>query len=323
LQTPLHIALGCDDTFAPHAGVVIQSVLNSNQDNEDTIFHIVSFSLSDLNRTRLSSIGDTQHSKIIFYSLPSNKLAALPPCHLTLNAYLRLILPELLHQLERVIYLDCDVLVLKSLRPLWEVTFEKDTLVAACEDIYSLYAKLGNHQLLYFFNSLGMKPGEKYFNSGVLLIDLNAWREHDITDKAIQWGITHQKLIRHADQDILNVICKNRVHYLSLEWNLSIHMILRTYHIDTCTVSEREAAISPAVIHYVGERKACSLEHPLPYQKQYIRVVKQTPWRTGFIAPLNFSKQFLRYKRVVKLLLLTAKRNITELLFGFRNYIKI
>ncbi|RYD24103.1 MAG: glycosyltransferase family 8 protein [Verrucomicrobiaceae bacterium] len=299
MHDPIQIAFGCDEAFAPHAGVVIQSILHNSPREDHFVFNVVTTALSDQARQRLLAISESSRSSLRVHALDISNLKNLPACHLTTNAYLRMFLPELLPDLERVIYLDCDLLAVASLRPLWEIRLRPGAIAAACEDIYSIFAKLGDTKLRDFLDSLGIKNGESYFNSGVMLMDLAGWRAHSITAKACEWGVANPDLIRHADQDILNVMLQGRVHYLPLRWNLSIHMIHRV-NSRSCTTHEKEAAEDPAIIHFVGSNKANSLENPMPYQSEYLDRLAQTPWAEDFIPAQSIRQKFVRLRRRIK-----------------------
>jgi lipopolysaccharide biosynthesis glycosyltransferase len=317
VSAPIQIALGCDEAFVPHAAVVIRSILHNSPKEDHLVFNVVTTGLSEKTLVRLSKVAESDRSCLRIHALNASNLKNLPPCHLTLNAYLRIFLPELLPDLERVIYLDCDLLPIASLRPLWETRLRPGAIAAACEDIYSIYAKLGNEDLIAFFDALGMKTGESYFNSGVILMDLDGWRDQSVTEKACNWGTENPELIRHADQDILNVILKGSVHYLPLKWNLSIHMIDRANRIGgatDCTTDEKAATEDPAIIHFVGHHKGNSLETPMPYQRQYLRRLAETPWAGDFIPAQSGLQKYIRIKRLTKRFLLAKRAQLTDLL---------
>lgn len=317
MSDPIQIAFGCDEVFAPHAGVVIQSILHSSAPKDYFVFNVVATALSDKTRRRLLKIAETSRSVVQFHTFPESHLSNLPSSRLTKNAYLRIFLPELLPELIRVIYLDCDLLAVGSLRPLWEIQLRPGAVAAACEDIYSIYAKLGDDDMLRFFKSLGMTPHESYFNSGVILMDLVEWRTQSITEKACEWGSANPDLIRNADQDILNIILEGIVHYLPLKWNLSIHMIDRVLRAESFTVHEREATDDPVIIHFVGSNKPNLLETPMPYQREYLKRLAQTPWADDFIPTQSTHQKFVRLRRQIKRFF-QAKRQMVAGLFGAR-----
>lgn len=315
MPDPIQIAFGCDEAFAPHAGVVIRSILHNSSPEDHIVFNVVTTALSDETRGRLLKVAESNRSCLRIHALDASNLTDLPACHLTPNAYLRIFLPQLLPDLKRVIYLDCDLLPVASLRSLWETQLRPGSLAAACEDIYSIYAKLGNNDLREFFDSLGFTEGESYFNSGVILMDLAGWRTQSITAKACSWGTANQNLIRHADQDILNVILEGRVHYLPLRWNLSIHMIDRASRATDCTSHEKEASDDPAIIHFVGGNKPNSLETPMPYQREYLKMLSQTPWADDFIPAQSTRQKCVRSRRLIRQFF-QAKRAMITRFFG-------
>ncbi len=113
--------------------------------------------------------------------------------------YIRLMLPNILSG-ERVIYLDCDLIVQKDLCGLYNENLNGYALgVAGVE-------RIEDSLELNFFESLGFNREAKYFNSGVILIDLDKWRETDIIQRSIEFANKYPTKLKTADQTILNYL---------------------------------------------------------------------------------------------------------------------
>lgn len=153
--------------------------------------------------------------------------------NISYTVFLRYFIPQLVAE-ERVLYLDCDLVVSQDLTPLFTMDMQGYPL-AAVKD-------LGGQ---VYFN-------EHVFNSGVLLIDNKQWKEENMTRHLIEMtNEWHDKVIQD-DQSILNMVFKDR--WLALENNynfVTIHQMFSDYPLDHPTY--------PAVIHYLTERKPWSI----------------------------------------------------------------
>lgn len=146
------------------------------------------------------------------------------------------ILPD---SVRRILYLDADVLVLASLRPLWESDLG-DKVLGAVLDGLDAALKSGEPR----WNQVP-RVGD-YFNSGVLLIDIEKWRAHRIPDRAIAYLDTHPSS-PFPDQDALNVACNGLWKPLDPKWNHQSHV--------TRSFKDMEPAERPAIVHFVTEMK--------------------------------------------------------------------
>lgn len=118
---------------------------------------------------------------------------------------------EYIADCDKVLYLDIDVLVRDSLKPLWDTDLG-DNWLGACIDLFV------ERQNAYK-QKIGMADGEYYFNAGVLLINLKKWRQHDIFKMACEWVEQYKDVMQYQDQDILNGLFKGGVCYANSRFN--------------------------------------------------------------------------------------------------------
>lgn len=124
-------------------------------------------------------------------------------------ASFRLLLPELLPELDRVLYLDCDIIVRQDMGRLWEETDLRDNYIGA---VYEAAIERQAER----FHALGCDPG-RYFNSGVLLMNLRQMREEHVTERLLE--ACRVPYLEFPDQDALNQVCRGRVLPLSPLYN--------------------------------------------------------------------------------------------------------
>jgi len=146
----------------------------------------------------------------------------------------RFIIPDVLkNETYKILYIDSDILCLKSIRPLYNyeltnyivgVISDDDIMKKAVKDLYPI-------------NS------ENYFNAGVLLINTKKWTENNITDLCMK-TINHGSIYRFADQDVLNILLENKTLQLPIKYNTKIQIT---------TFCKEEKAIAPytVLLHYV------------------------------------------------------------------------
>ena len=131
---------------------------------------------------------------------------------------------------EQALYLDCDIVVTRDLSEIFAVDLGSHPLGAVRD--------LGGE--VYF--------GEQIFNSGVLLINVNYWRENDIAGQLIEMTDNLHDKVTQDDQSILNMLFENRWMELPFAYNcITLHTTFSDY--------EPEKGLYPPVIHYLTERK--------------------------------------------------------------------
>ena len=163
------------------------------------------------------------------------------------TTFARLYLGEILPpDRSRVLYLDCDLLVTGDLQDLWSTDLRGRILAAVSEPTQPVLANPRTYQRLH---DRHLDPSMPYFNAGVLMIDLDAWRRAHIGDRALSYLAQHRPPL--MDQDALNAVVSGRWLELDPMWNVI------TYWFRSRTRQRRYEAIlrRARIIHYVGHRK--------------------------------------------------------------------
>lgn len=163
--------------------------------------------------------------------------------------YYRLLAPCFLPQkLHRILYLDPDILVINSLKPLWE-TDMKGRLFAAA-------AHTGKTNLANNINQVRLGTTHKYFNSGVLLINLDQGRKEILPEEIFRYAGEHAKELLLPDQDILNAVFGSRT--LELDdylWNYDARNY-STYLLRSGGVCDMDWVMgNTGILHFCGKTK--------------------------------------------------------------------
>jgi lipopolysaccharide biosynthesis glycosyltransferase len=188
--------------------------------------------------------------------------------------YFRLMIGSLFPELDRLLYLDCDLVVRKSLRPLWNTPLCGKTL-GAVED-QGRDEKLAREKRL-----LGADP---YLNSGVLLVDLDAWRGRESERRFIEFARENRDLPRNwHDQSLLNAVLKDEVLFLDRTWNVMVG-------------TPEGIPENPAIVHYTFSKPWKYPYRHVLYADDYWKYRKGTPW--GGKGNLEDIKRLFRAERV-------------------------
>jgi lipopolysaccharide biosynthesis glycosyltransferase len=203
--------------------------------------------------------------------------------HLSRECFYRLMLPELLPSLDKLLYLDCDVMVQSDLTELWQ-QFEASEPVAvkAVQGYGAPYAS--SERGIPHFERYGIAGDNPFFNSGVMCMNLRLWRELHIAERALELatGPTYGDLI-DMDQTALNILLHDRWQRLHPSWNV-MHPI---YHWDQWRESAHKHEIGPLVdelisrpriLHFTGASKPWLRNSNHPKAAQFLEQLDRSGW---------------------------------------------
>lgn len=280
MDNRIHIALATDANYLKHASVMLASLLHHipADDDSDIHVHVLNEHLTDDEKGKLKKLQDTFSFQLHFLDLKSSFLADWKLSRqLWTNAiYYRLALPSILPEVDRVIYLDCDIVVLDNIRKLWETDLSGYSIAAAPVPVKKSYQE-----------TLGLNPEFRYFNSGVMVFDLKKMRETQTEKKFIEIYKRQGETLKYPDQDILNLAYeKDGYKMLQLRWNLTSHFY-RNNPKDTpeFPIEEiKEALSNPAVAHYTGRHKPWNVFQGCrhPYWEYYWKYLKLSPFSAEY-----------------------------------------
>lgn len=180
------------------------------------------------------------------------------------STYFRLLLGELLPKsVERVLYLDSDILVTQDITPLWHEDLQGCVLGAVQQStVQVLKAAYGAGQC----RAMGVDPDAPYLNSGMLLIDLVEWRRQGVGVGALALAVQYKHLFHYHDQDALNVALAGTWKRLHPKWNAQYALWIVP---DSTSPHEEGAAAQardmPVILHYTYRLKPWHTrsDHPL------------------------------------------------------------
>lgn len=214
----MHIVCAADANYGAHAGITFSSVLNANV-GEQIHLHLFSDGVTATDITRIAGMARRAGAQLSTYNTKQKldrvlKVPVPKASYISRTMYSRLFLSELLPlEISRAIYLDCDVICVGSLRELWNVG-ETAALLAAVRDVW--IDKRQEHKA-----SLGMPAESTYYNSGVLLINIEAWRRNKVWGRLLDF-LSQREIRNYGDQDIINEVLWREIVELPRRWNVGV-----------------------------------------------------------------------------------------------------
>lgn len=208
-----------DENYLPFAAISISSVLKNCDKNDKYDFYILTENIPQEKKKYLKSF-ESENVKVRFVSV-RNKIKGLITDlekslrdYYTVSIFYRLFIPSLFPLMKKAIYLDSDTIIRGNLRELYDTDIG-DNILAACRD-----EAVSNcpEFIDYVENAVGV-PGEKYFNSGVLVMNLAKMREERIEQKFVDLVKRYNFLTVAPDQDYLNFLSLDKVRYLDKVWD--------------------------------------------------------------------------------------------------------
>lgn len=300
----MNILLSADNNYAPLTGVLIQSLLKNNEKEFDEIsIFVLDGGISSNNKNKLQTICNSFNIKtnlnFIQYGNIEDIVGMKMSTSISFTSYARLFAESLLPKdIDKVLYLDVDAIIVDSLKEVYNLDIS-EYYVAAVEDMGPEYIN----------NFLGLPEFTTHYNAGFLLINLKKWREDNLERKFIDCIVEHNGQVYHNDQGVINIVCKDKILKLSLEYNIhspffevGYDNILKFYGVSEYYTKEigENAIKHPVFIHFVqfvyGRPWFTNAKnHPLRELFDYY--ANQTPWAGEIYTKDNrgFAGKFLSF----------------------------
>lgn len=210
------IVFAVDDNYAPFLSVAIRSILENADDKSFFKFYVLNTGISDKSENKLK-IYNTACSSIEFVCVAERMEELGANIHLrdyfTQAIYYRIFIPDLFPQYDKILYLDSDLVLNENVAELFNIDLEDNILGAVPEEVVSLVEVFSEYS-----EKVIEVPKEKYFNSGLLLINAKEYRKERIEEKFINM-MKRIKYVVAPDQDYLNSLCYGKVKILDTGWN--------------------------------------------------------------------------------------------------------
>ena len=307
-DTRIVVALAFDRNYVAPASVVIRSCLLRHPGHELRFEAVTDGTITSQNCQELARMCEAEGGEINFHIIDNRLLEGLPAVdRFGPIVWSRFFLTDLVGDLPRALYLDSDVLVLDRLDSLWQTDLRGSPLAAVANVVEprdrDRVARLGVEY-----------PGG-FFNSGVILFDLDRMKEEGASAALVEFARSHAESLVWPDQDALNVVFNRRWQPLHPRWNAQNSLWSWRPWADEVfgAQSVDEAVTKPGVRHFEGPTVAKPWHYlsPVPHREAYRNILAQTPWgdepltdrtvTTRLIAHLPDERQLDVYRKLVGL----------------------
>ncbi|ECQ7164294.1 glycosyltransferase [Campylobacter jejuni] len=293
-ESTMHIFFSSNNNYAQHLCVAIASILKNSSRLDNFYFYILDGGIDEGNKKKILYLRTIKDFEIEFIKIDKGLfkecLLSVECPHITQEAYFRFIIPKIKPELDRCIYLDCDVIVEDSLNLLWNMDFENNYILAVEE-----FWRDGRR---YYKNNFSLND---CFNSGVMMINITKWKKNNIVSQLFFKTkiVNLQNKLKWVDQDILNLVFQNKWKKISPRYNAQ-SPIVSYDQLDFLSFQEEliYARYFPVIIHYTGVKpwdENCS--HPMA--DKYFKYLQLTPYG-NVLTPISLNKSPFSASDIVK-----------------------
>ena len=317
----MNIVLASDDNYVPLLTISIVSILENNCNDFDEInVFILNDGISKYNIEKIRNILNKYNCNVDFIKTKNiehlnSKIVSLERDNIaSFTTYSRLFIGSLIpDNIDKIIYLDCDILVINSLKHLWNEDISEYYCAGVLDCCNTTIQKM-----------LGISEEDNYINAGMLYINLKKWREDNIEEKFIKFIMDNQNRYYQHDQGIINNTFKDNIKIISPKYNLQSYFQFMSYKvskkfsgIDNDYYSKEiidEARNNPVCLHFY----AADFFRPWQNEKHpYAKLYKKYAQLANFESVIDYSSTFNSKQ---KLFLKVSENNFGDFILGLTPY---
>lgn len=266
----MDIIFATNNSFCQHVAVAILSLLDNNR-NKDITLYLFCINVDEYNLNLIKNLVCNTKVCLKVYPIDGELFQSFPnPGNYSYATYLRLVTASVLSDIDKVLYLDCDLVVNGDISELWNMDIS-DYAAAGVYDTVLSHSIIRDY-IGYDF----IKEG--YFNAGVLLLNLKYFRENHIEKKFFDFLTNHNAKLN--DQDAINAVLHGKIKAIHPKWNCHVgYFAFPPLVIDEQRKYIKQLWENAVIIHFTGPAKPWYIEGVNPYQKIYLYYLKMTPWK--------------------------------------------
>ena len=301
----MNVLYTCDDNYVWIMGISVISLFKNNQHIDELTVYLLGENISNENRKLLQNIAKKYQREICIIDVPQLDIPeTLVSARWPLSAFTRLFSAQMLpDNIERILYLDCDTIVVSDISELEEIDVGNKIFYGVKDCIGKTYKE-----------NIGLLPDDTYVNAGVLLINLILLRKLDIRSSIDAYMRKYIKLINYTDQDILNGVFKGNIGELKAEYDIMTIATVYSYEdivrlrkpTNYYTKEELLDAINkPIIIHYTTNMMIVrpwynNTNHP--FACEFRKYMNESPWSNKELGDMCFNTKSDKIIRIIEIL---------------------
>ena len=278
MDNKINIVFASDNNYAQHTAVAMASVLVNTKVPQKIQFYLIDDEIQQENKEKIIKTVQNLGGNIEFIKIKNSKLE---DCYvsgeLSRASYFRLDIANILDEsIEKIIYLDCDLLVYDDIEKMWQLDMGGKPVAATCDLGIMASARVRKQKNKF----IGLPFDAPYFNAGVLIMDLKKWRDGNYAEAIIALA-TQNKYPNH-DQDALNKFFMNNWQEIPLRWDVIppvFNLFFKILNKPDLRKKAIEAKLNPAIFHYAGGYKPWEYEIHDGFNDKYYEYLKLTEYK--------------------------------------------
>ncbi len=281
------VCLSSNQRYLPYLVTTIQSLIEnaSDSNNYDICILYQEMSLEDQNL-----IKQLQKKNILIRFVNVKPyFASLPDIFQTksyhsINTYNRFFIPLIFKNYDKLLYLDCDLVVKRDVAKLYETELDNNSLAAVIRDRgLCLLSNVSDFWRKYVREVIGLDNVKQYFNAGVLLMNVRQMVREDILSQLLETLEKRVGSLRLNDQDVMNIVFKGRTSFLDVRWNVESSI---TLHVNDWMQKMAASDLfeyltsrgDPWIVHYCGHKKPWNSAYDDPLSTYFWHYARKTPF---------------------------------------------
>lgn len=271
----INIVFASDNNYAQHAAVAMVSILMNTSMSQRIAFFLLDDNIAESVRKKMEATISPWGASLTFIKVDVTSFKDLfVSGQLSRTAYFRLEMAKWLPDtVTKAVYLDCDLLVRDDIVKLWNIDLQGKPLAAVPD--YGIMASSKDWSRKQ--ETLQIHPDDMYFNSGVLVIDIQQWREQKYGEQVETLAKTHD--YQHHDQDALNYLFMRNWQVLPLRWNVIPpiwNMFWKVLLRKRFRISALAARRDIAILHYAGGYKPWEYKEYAAFNHDYYKCLAKS-----------------------------------------------
>ena len=267
------VTINTDDNYIQHSMAMLCSLFENNRNHHIKV-HVLHGGLMDKSRNYLTELAERYGNSVVFYHVDDTPLQGVQFRQnrpLSMAAYYRLLLASVLpFNIDKILYLDCDIIVLRDLHEIFDIELDGYALAASIDH----FPYDSKHRM-----QLHMEADERTFCSGVMLVNLKYWRDNNVESGLLEYAKRHRDVVYLHDQDVLNYYFKKKWFLLAPKWNCVAFSVSAIRHPFFKSFDYEEYLNAPMLYHYAAVGQKPWYDMKMPNKRHYINYLKLSGYK--------------------------------------------